>query len=129
MPPKPGPGPHPARWRPCATSPSARCAWPGSPTSPLSFDIPAAIPPGPSSYSASNAHEPDITTPRRDPGFAPDFAIENRLWIRQHPAGSTTPQGGSDHDRSRAWDRPARPQGQAVVDPAAEVRDLAAAGP
>jgi hypothetical protein len=61
--------------------------------------------------------------------FASDFAIENRLWIRQHPLGLLTPEGGSDRDRVRAWHRPAGPAGQAVLVADAEVRDLAAAGP
>src|SRR6266545_528960 len=61
--------------------------------------------------------------------FASEFAIENRLWIRQHPLGLLTRGGGSDYDRTRAWHRPARPACQAVPDPAAEVRDLAAACP
>src|SRR5512132_3372678 len=60
--------------------------------------------------------------------FASEFAIENRVWIRQHPLGLLTREGGSDHDRARAWQRPARPARQAVPDAVAEVRDLAAAG-
>jgi predicted transposase YbfD/YdcC len=60
-------GTAPAPWPPWATSPSARSAWPGSPTSLPDSDIPAVTPPGPSPCSASNAHEPDITTLRRDP--------------------------------------------------------------
>jgi hypothetical protein len=59
--------------------------------------------------------------------FASEFAIENRLWIRQHPLGLLTRGGGSDHDRARAWQRPAGPSGQAVPDAVTEVRDLAAA--
>ena len=61
--------------------------------------------------------------------FASDFAIENRLWIRQHRLGLLAREGGSDHDRVRAWDRPAGSACQAVLDAVAEVRDLAAAGP
>ena len=61
--------------------------------------------------------------------FASEFAIENRWWIRQHPLGLLTREGGSDHDRARAWQRPAGPARQAVLDTAAEVRDLAAVGP
>src|SRR4029434_515103 len=60
---------------------------------------------------------------------ASDFAIETRVWIRQHPLGLLTRGGGSDRDRERAWHRPAGPTRQAVPDPVAEVRDLAAAGP
>jgi transposase-like protein len=37
--------------------------------------------------------------------FASDFAIENRVWIRQHLLGLLTRGGGSDHDRARAWHR------------------------
>src|SRR5215211_3406306 len=45
---------------------------------------------------------------------ASDFAIENRVWIRQHPLGLLTRGGGSDHDRARAWQRSAGPAGQPV---------------
>jgi transposase len=34
---------------------------------------------------------------------ASEFAIENRVWIRQHSLGLLTRGGGSDHDRARAW--------------------------
>src|SRR5215213_2399130 len=57
---------------------------------------------------------------------ASEFAIENRVWIRQHPLGLLTRGGGSDRDRARAWHRPAGPARQAVPDAVAEVRDLAA---
>src|SRR6266511_1160440 len=59
---------------------------------------------------------------------ASDSAIENRLWIRQHPLGLLTREGGSDHDRSRAGDRPAGLACQAVLDAVAEVRGVAAVG-
>jgi hypothetical protein len=35
--------------------------------------------------------------------FAPDFAIEIGVSIRQHPTGSPTVLGGSDHVRTRPW--------------------------
>jgi hypothetical protein len=61
--------------------------------------------------------------------FAPEFAI--RIWfvIRQHLLGFLTQEGASDHVRFEPWQRSSRPAGQAVLDPAAEIRDLAAAGP
>src|SRR5512132_2160085 len=68
-------------------------------------------------------------TPPTDSWSASDFAIENRVWIRQHPLGLLTRGGGSDRDRARACCRPAGPTRQAVPDPVGEVRDLAAAGP
>src|SRR6266536_1947559 len=61
--------------------------------------------------------------------FAPESAIRIRLVIRQHPLGLLTQGGASDHVRFEPWQRPAGPARQAVLDPAAEVRDLAAAGP
>src|SRR5215217_2470905 len=78
-PPGYGPGPHPAPWPPCATSRSARYAWPGSPTSLPGSDISAVTPPGPSPCSVSNAHEPDITTLRRDPGLRLEVLL-GRYW-------------------------------------------------
>jgi predicted transposase YbfD/YdcC len=69
---RPGPGPRPAPRRPRATSPSARSAWPGSPTSPPGSDVPAATLPDRCNCSASNTHEPDITTLRRNPAEAGD---------------------------------------------------------
>ena len=35
--------------------------------------------------------------------FAPDFAIEIGVSIRQHPTGPPNPLGGSDHVRNRPW--------------------------
>jgi hypothetical protein len=49
-PPASAPGPPLAPWRRFATSPSASYAWSGSRTSPPAYDIPAAIPSGPSPY-------------------------------------------------------------------------------
>src|SRR5574337_1208545 len=60
--------------------------------------------------------------------FASDFAIEIGVSIRQHPTGSPSFYGGSDHVRSKLWWRPVEPPPEAVFDPVAEVRDLAAAG-
>jgi transposase len=37
------------------------------------------------------------------PWFAPDFAIEILVGIRQHRAGSPTDRGGSDHVRVQSW--------------------------
>jgi hypothetical protein len=34
---------------------------------------------------------------------ASEFAIENWLWIRQHPLGFLTQQGAPDHDRFEPW--------------------------
>jgi hypothetical protein len=48
---------------------------------------------------------------------ASDFAIENLVWIRQHPLGLLTRGGGSDHDRARAWQRPARPTAKRFLTP------------
>jgi DDE_Tnp_1-associated len=48
---------------------------------------------------------------------ASEIAIEIRLWIRQHPLGLLTREGGANHDRTRAWQRPAGPARQAVLDP------------
>jgi transposase len=56
---------------------------------------------------------------------ASDFAIENWAWIRQHPLGLLTREGGSDRDRAGAWQRPAGPARQAVPDAVTEGRDLA----
>jgi transposase len=39
--------------------------------------------------------------------FAPDFAIEIGSKIKLHPRVSTTRGGTSNHDRFRAWNRPA----------------------
>src|SRR6266545_1712472 len=61
--------------------------------------------------------------------FAPEFAIRIRLVIRRHPLGFLTQEGASDHVRFESWQRSSGPACQAVLDPAAEVRDLAAAGP
>jgi len=48
--------------------------------------------------------------------------------IRQHPTGSPTVSGGSDHVRTRPWNRSRRPALEAVPVPVAKVRDLATAG-
>src|SRR5664280_2074958 len=60
---------------------------------------------------------------------ASEFAIEIGVSIRQHPTGSPTSTGGSDHVRTRPWDRPWETPHQAVPVCLAEVRDLVAAGP
>src|SRR5438034_6550600 len=60
------------------------------------------------------------TIPLRNPVHAwsaSDFAIENRVWIRQHPLGLLTRGGGSDRDRARAWQRPAGPARKRFLTP------------
>src|SRR5450759_2196076 len=60
---------------------------------------------------------------------ASEFAIEIGVSIRQHPTGSPTSTGGSDHVRTRPWTDPGKTPHQAVPVSLAEVRDLVAAGP
>src|SRR3954453_21299073 len=61
--------------------------------------------------------------------FASELAIQIDLGIRQHLVGSLTPRGGSDHGCGGARHGPRGAAGEAVPEPVAEVRDLAAAGP
>src|SRR5664279_5374027 len=61
------------------------------------------------------------------PWFAPEFAIQIDLGIRQHLVGSPTQRGGSDRGRGRARCRPCGQAVEAVLETAAEVRDLAGA--
>jgi hypothetical protein len=60
--------------------------------------------------------------------LAHDFAIGIGPRIKQHPRVSATSGGRSSDDRGVRWNGPGWTPCQAVVDPAAEVRDLPAGG-
>ena len=56
--------------------------------------------------------------------FAPDFAIEIGVSIRQHPTGPLNPLGGSDHDRNDPWNRPCEKATEAVLDPPSQKYEI-----
>src|SRR5664279_5507386 len=60
-------------------------------------------------------------------GLRLNFAIQIDFGIRQHLVGSPTQRGGSDRGRGRARCRPCEQAVEAVLDTAAEVRELAGA--
>jgi len=94
-------GTGPASWPACATSPLARCAWPGRPTSPPRCDRSAVTPPSPSTtYNAGRATTRRCALSPSSDGSASATLADHRISSRS---------GAFSHRRSSFGRKPARP--------------------